>query len=61
MLWFLMDKSNQPLYMKDNRSGEVYQMLNVIKEDREANHQSLNSNINIEEIEEEEEEEVKEE
>ena len=24
MLWFLMDKANHPLYMKDNKSGEVY-------------------------------------
>ena len=53
-----MDKSNQPLYMKDHNSGEVYQLLNVLKEDGEGILESYSSNINIEEEEEEKEEEV---
>ena len=58
MLWFLMDKRNQPLYMKDNNTGEVYQVLNVLKDDREAEDDTFNSNINMEEEEEKKEEEV---
>ena len=58
MLWFLMDKRNQPLYMKDNNTGEVYQVLNVLKDEREADDDTFNSNINIEEEEEKKEEEV---
>ena len=46
MLWFLMDKRNQPLYMKDNNTGEVYLVLNVLKDDREAVDDTFNSNIN---------------
>ena len=53
MLWFLMDKNNQPLYMKDHKSGEVYQVLDVLKDDSEANDESFSTNINIEEEEEE--------
>ena len=58
MLWCLMDKTNQPLYMKDHKSGEVYQVLNLLKDESEANDDSFNSNINLEEEEEEKEEEV---
>ena len=57
MLWFLMDKKNQPLYMKDNKTGEVYQVLNVIKDDGEQILETLNSSINIEDGEEEKQEE----
>ena len=48
-----MDKTNRPLYVKDNNTGEVYQVLDVLKEDGEANDDIFNSNINIEEEEEE--------
>ena len=47
MLWFLMDENDQPLYMKDNNTGEVYQVLNVLTEDNEGNDYNLNSNISI--------------
>ena len=57
MLWFLMDKNNQPLYVLEHNSGEVYQVLNVLKDDREANDDTFSSNINIEEEDEELEEE----
>jgi hypothetical protein len=48
----MMDRINQPLYMKDNYSGEVYQVLDVLKDDSETNYDSFSSNINIEETEE---------
>ena len=44
--------------MKDNNFGEVYQVLNVLKDDSETNHQSLNSSINTKEEEEEKDDKV---
>ncbi len=32
MLWFMMDSNNQPLYIRDPKYGDVYQVLNVIKD-----------------------------
>ena len=47
MLWFMMDGGNQPLYMKDHKSGDVYQMLNVIKDRRNSYNSGQGSDINF--------------
>ncbi len=44
-----MDSSNEPLYVKDNKSGDVYQMLNVLKDRSEDENASFSSYINFNE------------
>lgn len=45
----MMDTSNKPLYIKDHKSGDVYQMLSVIKERTdEENSSGQGSDINFE-------------
>ncbi len=44
-----MDSSNEPPYVKNNKSGDVYQMLNVIKDRSEDDNASFNSHINFNE------------
>ena len=48
-----MDSSNQPLYVKDHRSGDVFQMLNVLKDRSEEDTESFSSLINLEDEEDE--------
>ena len=43
--------------MRDNNSGEVYQVLDLIKYDEETNDDTLSTNINMEEEEGEKQEE----
>lgn len=31
MLWFMMDNSNRPLYYENHKTGDLYQMLDVVK------------------------------
>ena len=60
MLWFMMDSSSQPLYVEDHRSGDVYQLLDVIKDRSDELTESYSSHINSEEEQEEESEDEQE-
>ncbi len=42
MLWFMMDRSNKPLYMENNNTGEVYQVLNVMRKSKDINSEEDN-------------------
>ncbi len=32
MLYFVMENNDKPLFMKDGKTGELYQVLNVLKD-----------------------------
>ena len=49
-----MDKNNQPLYVKDHSSGDVFQMLDVLKDRSESDTESFSSLINQEDEKDEE-------
>ena len=49
MLWFIMDKNNTPLYIEDHKSGDVYQVLQVIKDRTDEVDTQFGSDINFEE------------
>ena len=54
----MMYSKSQPLYFKDHKSGDVYQVLNVLKDRSEGDDAYLSSHINSDDSEEEFEEEV---
>lgn len=49
-----MDSSTQPLYVQDHTHGDVFQVLNVIKNRHEGENESLSSVISFDEEQEEE-------
>lgn len=32
MIWFMMDIKNKPLYIENRTTGDVYQMLDILKD-----------------------------
>lgn len=55
MLWFVMENNDKPLFMEDGKTGELYQVLNVLKDPLDSDtyfeHDiSIKDNINDETI-----------
>lgn len=48
MLWFMMDTGNKPIFMEDNITGALYQVLDDIY-DRSKDPSRSSANIDIEE------------
>ena len=47
MLWFMMDNGSQPLYVENARTGEIYQVLDVINDGSiDVDDQEFNAEIN---------------
>lgn len=48
MLWFIMDSENKPNFVENRNTGEVYQILDVLKsrnEEEDSVLESLSSNL----------------
>ena len=51
MLWFMMDSNNKPLFMEDNNTGKLYQVLDVVNDQSERmSTLAFDKTINSDEI-----------
>ena len=46
MLWFTMDKQNKPIFIENNNTGVLYQILHVIREPTDEDiYRSTNNDV----------------